>query len=73
MACASTGNTAGSLAAYAARAGLTARVYLPAGQVSQNKLAQALDFGAEVVQVDGNFDVALERMLQGRRWRVCIS
>ena len=61
--CASTGNTAASLAAYAARAGLTARVYLPTGQVSQNKLAQALDFGAEVVQVDGSFDLALERML----------
>src|ERR1019366_10580229 len=61
--CASTGNTAASLAAYAARAGLTAKVYLPAGQVSQNKLAQALDFGAEVVQVDGSFDLALERML----------
>jgi threonine synthase len=61
--CASTGNTAASLAAYAARAGLRAKVYLPAGQVSQNKLAQALDFGAEVVQVDGSFDRALERML----------
>ena len=61
--CASTGNTAASLAAYAARAGLTAKVYLPAGQVSQNKLAQALDFGAEVVQVDGSFDLALEQML----------
>lgn len=61
--CASTGNTAASLAAYAARAGLAAKVYLPAGQVSQNKLAQALDFGAEVVQVDGSFDLALERIL----------
>ena len=61
--CASTGNTAASLAAYAARAGLTAKVYLPAGQVSRNKLAQALDFGAEVVQVDGGFDVALDRLL----------
>ena len=61
--CASTGNTAASLAAYAARAGLTAKVYLPAGQVSQNKLAQALDFGAEVVQVDGSFDLALDRLL----------
>ncbi len=61
--CASTGNTAASLAAYAARAGLTAKVYLPAGQVSQNKLAQALDFGAEVVQVDGSFDIALDRLL----------
>lgn len=61
--CASTGNTAASLAAYAARAGLTAKVYLPAGQVSQNKLAQALDFGAEVVKVDGSFDLALDQLL----------
>ena len=67
--CASTGNTAASLAAYAARAGLTAKVYLPAGQVSQNKLAQALDFGAEVVQVDGSFDLALDRLLQYARRR----
>ena len=62
--CASTGNTAASLAAYAARAGLAAKVYLPAGQVSANKLAQALDFGAQVVQVEGSFDLALERILR---------
>jgi len=62
--CASTGNTSGSLAAYAARAGLHARVYLPAGYVSTNKLAQALDFGAEIVHVDGNFDAALNQILQ---------
>jgi threonine synthase len=62
--CASTGNTAASLAAYAARAGLSARVYLPAGQVSANKLAQALDFGAEVVQIDGSFDLALNRLME---------
>ena len=61
--CASTGNTAASLAAYAARAGLKARVYLPSGQISNNKLAQALDFGAEVVHVAGNFDAALDRIL----------
>jgi threonine synthase len=61
--CASTGNTSGSLAAYAARAGLRARVYLPAGQVSMNKLAQAIDFGAEIVHVDGSFDFALEQIL----------
>ncbi len=61
--CASTGNTAASLAAYAARAGLTAKVYLPAGQVSQNKLAQALDFGAEIVQVEGGFDLALDQLV----------
>ena len=47
VACASTGNTAASLAAYAARAGMVGRVYLPAGQASANKLAQALDYGAE--------------------------
>ncbi|HKD86507.1 MAG TPA: threonine synthase [Terriglobales bacterium] len=64
VACASTGNTSGSLAAYATRAGLSARVYLPAGHVSMNKLAQALDFGAEIVHVDGNFDVALARLLR---------
>ncbi|MGH9618300.1 MAG: threonine synthase [Bryobacteraceae bacterium] len=63
VACASTGNTAASLAAYAARAGLVCRVYLPAGQVSRNKLAQALDFGAEVVQIKGSFDDALETLL----------
>lgn len=64
VACASTGNTAASLAAYAARAGMTAQVYLPAGQASTNKLAQALDFGAEIVQIEGNFDEALNRMLE---------
>jgi threonine synthase len=62
--CASTGNTAASLAAYAARAGLTAKVYLPAGKISVNKLAQSLDFGAEVVQVNGNFDFALDTLLR---------
>jgi threonine synthase len=65
VACASTGNTAASLAAYAARGGMTARVYLPAGQASPNKLAQALDFGAEVVQIEGSFDDALNTLLQG--------
>jgi len=63
VACASTGNTAASLAAYAARAGLIGRVYLPAGQVSLNKLAQALDFGAEVVEIEGSFDDALNILL----------
>ena len=67
VACASTGNTSGSLAAYAARAGLYARVYLPAGQISTNKLAQAVDFGAEIVHVAGNFDVALQRLLDHAR------
>ena len=65
VACASTGNTAASLAAYAARGGMTARVYLPAGQASKNKLAQALDFGADVVQIEGSFDAALDTLLSG--------
>ena len=63
VACASTGNTAAALAAYAARGGMKARVYLPAGQASANKLAQALDYGAEVVQIEGNFDDALNQLL----------
>jgi threonine synthase len=64
VACASTGNTAASLAAYAARAGMAARVYLPAGYVSLAKVAQSIDYGAELVQVAGNFDQALDTMLQ---------
>jgi threonine synthase len=64
VACASTGNTAASLAAYAARAGVVGRVYLPAGQASANKLAQALDYGAETVQIDGSFDDALNVLLE---------
>ena len=64
VACASTGNTAASLAAYAARAGVIGRVYLPAGQASANKLAQALDFGAELVEIEGSFDDALNILLE---------
>jgi threonine synthase len=63
VACASTGNTAAALAAYAARAGMAGRVYLPAGQASANKLAQALDYGAETIQINGNFDDALNTLL----------
>ena len=58
--CASTGNTAASAAAYAARAGLRCVVFLPKGAVAQGKLAQALMHGAETVEVSGNFDQALE-------------
>jgi threonine synthase len=64
--CASTGNTAGSMAAYAARARITAKVFLPAGAVSLNKVAQSLDFGAEVVEMEGNFDAALDALLCDR-------
>jgi len=54
--CASTGNTAASLAAYAARAGLRCAILIPQGQVSHAKLAQALDYGARVLEIAGNFD-----------------
>jgi threonine synthase len=57
--CASTGNTAASAAAYAARAGLSCTVILPAGQVAAGKLAQAIAHGARVVAVRGPFDAAL--------------
>jgi len=62
VACASTGNTAASMAAYAARAGLTARVYLPRS-VAAAKVAQAEAYGAELVRVGGSFDDALVGML----------
>src|SRR5438045_9284298 len=57
--CASTGNTAASAAAYAARAGMSCTVILPAGQVAAGKLAQAIAHGARVVAVRGTFDAAL--------------
>lgn len=58
--CASTGNTAASAAAYAARAGLTAVVLLPRGKVAVGKLAQAAAYGARAISLDANFDVALD-------------
>jgi threonine synthase len=57
--CASTGNTAASAAAYAARAGLTGAVIVPEGKIATGKLAQALMHGARVVALRGNFDDAL--------------
>ncbi len=57
--CASTGNTAASLAAYAARAKLQCAILVPRGQISHNKLAQSLDYGAAVLELDGNFDDAM--------------
>jgi threonine synthase len=57
--CASTGNTAASAAAYAARAGLRGAVIVPEGKIAIGKLAQALMHGARVVALQGNFDEAL--------------
>jgi len=58
--CASTGNTAASAAAYAARAGLRGAVIVPEGKIAAGKLAQALMHGARVVALRGNFDEALK-------------
>lgn len=62
--CASTGNTAASAAAYAARADLRAVVLIPQGKVAAGKLAGALAYGAEVIQVEGSFDDALSLVVQ---------
>jgi threonine synthase len=57
--CASTGNTAASAAAYAARAGITCAVIVPEGRIAQGKMAQTLIHGARVIDLKGNFDQAL--------------
>lgn len=59
VACASTGNTSASAAAYAARCGLTCVVLIPNGNIALGKLAQAMIHGAKVLAIDGNFDDAL--------------
>jgi threonine synthase len=58
VACASTGNTSSSMAAYAARAGIRALLFVPYRQISAAKLAQAVDFGATVIEVGDTFDQA---------------
>lgn len=64
VACASTGNTSASAAAYATRAGISCFVVLPAGKIAAGKLAQAIVHGATIVPVDGNFDDALALVLE---------
>jgi len=59
VACASTGNTSASLASYAAMAGLDCAVFIPEGMIAFGKLAQALAYGARVLQIRGNFDDAM--------------
>jgi threonine synthase len=59
VACASTGNTSASMAAYAAQAGLPALVFVPSGKVAAGKLAQALAYGATTLLVRGDFDTCL--------------
>jgi threonine synthase len=65
VACVSTGNTSASMAAYASAAGLQSVIFLPHGNISFGKLAQALEYGAHTLQVEANFDqiLALVRQL----------
>ena len=58
--CASTGNTAASASAYAARAGISCFVVVPAGKIALGKAVQVLAHGAKIVQIEGNFDAALK-------------
>lgn len=59
VACASTGNTSASMAAYSARAGLRAVVFIPEGQIAFGKLAQTMEYGAQTIQIAGDFDDAM--------------
>src|SRR6202140_4460505 len=64
VACASTGNTSASAAAYAAQAGLRAIVFVPSGKISSGKLSEALAYGAVCLQVRGFFDAAMRLVLE---------
>ena len=59
IACASTGNTSASAAAYGAHYGLRTTIIVPKGKIAQGKLAQAVAYGAHIAMIDGNFDQAL--------------
>src|SRR3981081_2047988 len=74
LVCASTGNTSASAAAYAARMRMRAIVVIPSGQIAMNKLSQALMYGAKVVQIKGNFDVALQTVRElAERYPVALA
>ena len=72
--CASTGNTSASAGMFAANEGMQCDVYIPAGQIAPGKLSQAYQFGAQIVEIDGNFDDALQQSLcavdEGRGYTV---
>ena len=67
VACASTGNTSASLAAYAAQAGLPALVFVPSGGIAMGKLAQSLAYGARTLLVRGDFDDCLRLVEEAHR------
>lgn len=60
VACASTGNTSASMGAYCARTTMRAVVFIPEGQIAYGKLSQSLDYGAVTIQIEGDFDVAMQ-------------
>ena len=66
--CASTGNTSAAAAMYAANENMDCDVYIPAGQIAPGKLSQAYQFGAQIVQVQGNFDDALAKSLDDAKY-----
>lgn len=71
--CASTGNTSASAAAYAARAGIRCVVLIPKGKIAYGKLSQALQHGAQVIQIQGNFDDALKAVVAiGEKYPISI-
>jgi threonine synthase len=65
--CASTGNTSASAAMYAANENMACDVYIPRGEIAPGKLGQAFQFGAQVIQVQGNFDDALTASLKNAK------
>jgi threonine synthase len=69
VACASTGNTSASMAAYAAQCGMRSFVFLPEGRVAFGKLSQALAYGARTIQIRGNFDTAMALVEQACKER----
>ena len=71
--CASTGNTSAAASAYAARCGIKSVVLIPEGKIAFGKLSQAIQYGAQIIQIKGNFDQALELVRQiGEKSNVAI-
>jgi threonine synthase len=64
VACASTGNTSASMAAYSVQAGMRALVFIPEGKIAYGKLSQALAYGAKTIQIAGDFDAAMQLVEQ---------
>lgn len=64
VACASTGNTSAAMAAYAARAGLRAIVFIPEGKIAWGKLSQSMDYGALTVQLKSDFDGCVKMLAE---------